>query len=102
MIWLKLLRVCVDLPLTLVDISQLPTCFAEILSSKGWIGSNKGVYAVGDFVTNNNGKLSWEADLPLKQLHWQEDGIWIQIILSGDSVALYDKEELISYAESLR
>jgi hypothetical protein len=65
------------------------------------IGNNQGMYTVGDFVTSDNGKLNWNPALPFKQLYWQEDGLWIQMTLSGESAFLHDKDGLISYAESL-
>ena len=66
------------------------------------IGSSSGVYAVGDFVTDDNGKLSWNPASPMRQLYWQRDGYWIKMVLSGESAGLHDQEDLISYAESLR
>jgi hypothetical protein len=66
------------------------------------IGSSKGVYAAGDFVTGDNGQLIWDPASRLKRLYWQEDGIWIQMSISGETAALYNREDLISLAESLR
>ena len=80
------------------DVSDLPASAIEPVK----IGSNQGQYVVGDFVANNNGELIWNSFSPLKRLYWQENGLWFQMTLSGKSAALYDKEELISIAESLR
>ena len=66
------------------------------------IGKHKGQYIIGNYGYDNNGVMTWQFDLPLRQLLWQEEGLWMQISLSGDSVILYNKEDLISYAESLR
>ena len=51
---------------------------------------------------DDRGKLVWNPDLPFRILRWQENGLWLQVTLRGDSVGLYDKADLISYAESLR
>jgi len=80
------------------DISGFPAKSIE----RAGIGSNQGQYVVGNFVTGDNGKSIWDPASPLKQLYWQEDGLWIQVSLSGNSTVVYDKEELISMAESLR
>jgi hypothetical protein len=66
------------------------------------IGKSKGQYIIGNSEVDDSGKLVWNSNLPFRILRWQEDGLWIQITLSGDSIVLYDKEDLISYAESLR
>lgn len=66
------------------------------------IGNSSAVYAMGEFVTDDNGKLMWNPDSPIKQLYWQRDGLWIKIVLSGESAVFHDQEDLISFAESLR
>jgi hypothetical protein len=66
------------------------------------INGNDGQYVAGNFEYDDNGAMSWKSDAPMRHLRWQEDGLWIQIILSGDSIVRYDKDALISYAESLR
>jgi hypothetical protein len=66
------------------------------------IGDQTGVYAEGTLITQDNGKLTWDPDPSFKQLFWQENGLWINMALSGESAVLHRKEDLISYAESLR
>jgi hypothetical protein len=66
------------------------------------IGSSSGVYAEGDFMTDADGKLSWSPDSPVKQLYWQQDGLWIKMVLNGESATFHDWEDLILYAEQLR
>jgi len=66
------------------------------------IGKKEGVYTRGDFVTRDNGTLTWDPDLPVQQLHWQEDEVWIEITMYGQTVIHSDKKDLIAYAESLR
>jgi hypothetical protein len=68
---------------------------------RAWIGSTRGYYIAGGFVTADDGKQVWDSTSPVRQLYWQEDGLWIQIIISGDAALLYDKEDLISIAERL-
>jgi len=80
------------------DVSDLPASTIERVR----IGRNHGQYVVGDFAANKNGELIWNPSSPLKRLYWQEDGLWFQMTLSGKSTATYDKEDLISIAESLR
>lgn len=63
------------------------------------IGNHTGIYAEGSFVTQENGQLLWNHDPTQKQLYWQENGLWIDMTLSGE---LSSEEDLISYAESLR
>ena len=63
------------------------------------IGNHTGIYAEGSFVTQENGQLLWNPDPTQKQLYWQENGLWIDMTLSGE---LSSEEDLISYAESLR
>ena len=66
------------------------------------IGDHNGQYVVGSIEYGDSGKPVWNPNLPFRRLIWQEDGFWHEITLKGDSVVLYDKEDLISYAESLR
>jgi hypothetical protein len=80
------------------DVSDIPADQTQQVQ----IGNTKGIYAIGDFVTGDNGELVWNPDLPEKRLYWQEDKLWIEIILFGESAARYDQETLVSYAESLR
>lgn len=80
------------------DLSDVPA--SSIDSVK--IGDIQGQYVVGDFVTGDNGEIAWDPAAPAKQLYWQEDGLWIQVSLHGNSTKVYDKEDLISIAESLR
>ena len=80
------------------DVSSLPAHSIE----RARIGNHRGQYAVGDFLTSDNGEVVWDPSLPMKRLYWQEDGLWIQITMSGKSTVAYDKEELIAIAESLR
>jgi hypothetical protein len=78
--------------------SKIPAEVIEQVSING----TKGQYIAGDFEYDNNGTAIWKPDAPMRHLRWQEDGLWIQITLIGDSIVRYDKEDLISYAESLR
>jgi hypothetical protein len=80
------------------DVSDIPSNQLQQVQ----IGKIKGLYAVGDFVTSDNGELAWDADLPVKRLYWQEDGFWNEITLMGESATGHDKEALIAYAERLR
>ena len=66
------------------------------------IGKIKGQYIVGNFDYDNNGMVVWDPSSPMRQLRWQEEGLWMQITLTGDSILFYDKDDLISYVESLR
>jgi hypothetical protein len=80
------------------DTSDIP--FFKIRPAK--IGHNWGKYIAGGFVTDPNGGLIWDSDSPVKQLYWQQDRLWIQLTIGGEGAALYDKKDLIAYAESLR
>ena len=66
------------------------------------IGNNPGQYIKGFLEAGDNGKPVWNPDLPFRILRWQEDGRWLEIMLSRDSASLFQKEDLVSYAESLR
>jgi hypothetical protein len=66
------------------------------------VGSNRGQYITGGFVIADNGKQIWDSTLPVKRLYWQDNSVWIQMELYGGSNLIYDKEELISIAQSLR
>lgn len=73
----------------------------------GWIkrvkvGNSKGQYIAGGFVITDDGKQVWDPILPPKQLYWQEDGLWMQIALYGDTALRMDESDLLLYAESLR
>jgi hypothetical protein len=66
------------------------------------IGNVNGQYIIGNMEFEDQGKIVWNSNLPFRTLRWQEDGLWMQIVLSGDSIVSYDKDDLISYAESLK
>lgn len=66
------------------------------------VGNTNAQYVVGDHVTNPEGKLIWDPDIPAKQLYWKQDGLWMQMRLGGESTFQYEREDLITYAESLR
>jgi hypothetical protein len=82
----------------LFEISDIPATAIERVK----VGKNKAQYITGAFGYDSNGKLVWQPDLPVRQLRWQESGLWIQMTISGESTVLLDKEDLISLAESLR
>ena len=66
------------------------------------VARNKGRYITGNVDFQEPGKAVWNVNLPCRILRWQEDGRWNQITIRGDSILIYGKEDLISYAESLR
>ena len=66
------------------------------------VGKNAGQYITGYVEFQEPGKAVWNVNLPYRILRWQEDGLWNQLTVRGDSILVYDKEDLISYAESLR
>src|ERR1041384_982703 len=80
------------------DLSFIPSRSIERVK----VGSYKAQYIVGGFVTADNGKQVWDSTLPVKQLYWQEDGLWLQMRLSGESAVQHTKEDLIALAESLK
>ena len=80
------------------DVSDIPS--NEIQQVQ--IGKITGLYAVGDFVTGDNGELAWSSDMPMKRLYWQEDGLWMEITLFGQIAPHTDQKAVISFAESLR
>lgn len=80
------------------DVSVFPPNSIEQVKVK----NTQGKYVIGDFITTNDGKQSWDPTSPRKQLYWQEDGLWIQISIYGESAVLLDKKDLVSIAESLR
>ena len=80
------------------SVSDIPSHILENVR----IGKNRGGYAKGDFVTRDNGKLDWDPKLPIQQLYWQEDELWIEMTMYGQTVSRSDRKDLISYAESLR
>ena len=65
------------------------------------IRNNEGQYIKGFLEAGDNGKPVWNPALPFRILRWKEDGLSLEIMLSGDSASLYQKEDLVSYAESL-
>lgn len=79
------------------DVSDIPSGMSQRVE----IGNIQGIYAAGEFSTRDNGKLLWNPDLPVKRLYWQEEGLWIEMTLSGETATLHDKEDLSSYATSL-
>jgi hypothetical protein len=80
------------------DLSVFPAKSMEQVNLR----NTKGQYIAGDYVTGNDGKATWDPNSPIKQLYWQEDGLWIQMTIYRESAVLHDKEGLISLAESLR
>lgn len=66
------------------------------------IGKNRAQYIRGGYDYDSSGVQVWQSDLPAQQLRWEENGLWIHIAVYGNRDLLYDKEELISIAESLR
>jgi hypothetical protein len=78
--------------------SKIPVNAIEQVKVKG----KDGQYIAGNFEYDNNGTSVWNPDAPMRHIRWQEDGLWIQLIVIGDSVVRYDKKDLISYAERLR
>jgi hypothetical protein len=80
------------------DISNVPVSSVE----RAEIGDHQGQYVVGAFITGDKGETVWDPTAPAKQLYWQDDGLWIQVSLSGNSTMVYDKQELISIAKRLR
>jgi hypothetical protein len=77
------------------SVADIPSSMAQQVK----IGNHQGIYAEGSFITQDSGQLLWNPDPTQKQLYWQENGLWIDMTLSG---ALHNKEDFISYAESLR
>jgi hypothetical protein len=80
------------------DVSDIPADQLQQVQ----IRNIKGIYAAGDFATGDNGELVWDPDLPIKRLYWQENGLWMDMKMYGAATSRHDKEDLISYAESLR
>jgi hypothetical protein len=66
------------------------------------VGHNKGLLIAGGFSTTQDGKQVWDSSLPVKQLYWQNDELWMHITLSGDQAHILTKDEVIAIAESLR
>jgi hypothetical protein len=81
-----------------VDIPDAPTSSIEHVR----IGRNQGQYIAGAFIPGEKGEMVWDPAAPSKELYWQENGLWIRLSLWGNNTSIYDKEELISIAESLR
>ena len=80
------------------DISNVPRQFTDRVRLR----NTKGIYIVGGYVTDNNGKKLWDPAAPIKQLYWQEDKLWVQVTISGNSALQNTKEDLIAIAESLQ
>ena len=80
------------------DFNDIPRNATESVK----IGNSKGQYIIGNTELDNDGKMVWNPNLPFRTLRWQQDGLWMRIILSGDSISVYDKEDLIILAESLK
>jgi hypothetical protein len=66
------------------------------------VRDTKGLYVTGEYVTAQDGTQVWDPAFPRKVLTWQEDGLWMQISVLGDAALVTDKDDLISYAESLQ
>lgn len=66
------------------------------------VGNAKGKYIAGSFVITDDGKQVWDPTSPRRQLYWQADGLWMQVIVYGDEALLSGKDDLISFAESLK
>jgi hypothetical protein len=62
----------------------------------------KGQYIIGNLEFKDSGETIWNSSLPFRILRWQQDGLWMQIVIGGDSTLVYDEEDLITYAESLK
>jgi hypothetical protein len=82
----------------LFEISDVPATAIERVT----VGRNQAQYITGGSGYNSHGMQVWQPDLPVRQLRWQESGLWIQMTVSGEITALPDREDLISIAESLR
>jgi hypothetical protein len=80
------------------DLSGIPARSMEQVNLR----NTQGQYIAGDYVMGNDGKATWDPNTPIRQLYWQEDGLWIQMTIHGESAVLSTKEDLISLAESLR
>ena len=80
------------------DLSVFPAKSMEQVNLR----NTKGQYIAGDYVMGNDGKATWDPNSPIRQLYWQEDGLWIQMTIYRESAVLSTKEDLISLAESLR
>jgi len=80
------------------NVADIPPDRIEQVQLRG----QQAIYAAGDFVANNDGRLTWDPDLPGQQLYWQEDGLWIKVTVWGDNTLVYDKEDLLREVESLR
>jgi hypothetical protein len=82
----------------LSDISDVPANAIEQVKVRG----KPGQYIVGEFITGDNGETVWDPASPAKQLYWQEEHLWMKLVILGNSTAVYDRDELIEIAESLR
>jgi len=81
----------------LFEIPDIPITAIEYVK----VGENTAQYIIGNSEYDSNGALVWSFDAPVQQLRWQENGLWIQFIVYGENALIYDKEDLISIAESL-
>lgn len=106
---------CIDLMYTstrdqsTMQINQCKTDILQYLSDaprkytdRVKVRNTKGTYIAGGYITTEDGKQVWDATSPKKTLLWQEDGLWMHIIVTGDAALGTNKEDLISYAESLQ
>ncbi len=66
------------------------------------VGKAKAQYVAGGFVVADNGKQVWDSTSLQKQLYWQEDRLWMRVVVYGDAALSSSKDDLISYAESLK
>ena len=80
------------------DLRNVPSDAIERIK----IGKNNGQYIIGNFDTGDDGKTFWNSDLLYRRLRWQEDGLWLELVIHGDSALLHDKEDMTAYAESLQ
>jgi hypothetical protein len=93
--WLSLNQCGTDM---LSKISDIPADAIEYVK----VRENTAQYIIGNPGYDNNGNLVWFYDRPVQQLRWQENGLWIQFTVYGEDALIYDKEDLIAIAESLR
>ena len=113
--WLDAWGKCIGLSYTLSDQQGrlfLNQCGTDVLFAssdipataieRARVRNNQAQYITGDSAYDNNGQQVWRSDLPVRQLRWEENGLWIQIILYGEGAMSYDKKDLIALAESLR
>lgn len=80
------------------DLTSIPSQSIEQVR----VRNTNGQYVPGGFVIADNGKQVWDSTLLQKQLYWQERGLWMRVAVYGDAALLSGREDLISYAESLK